>query len=274
MNLHSPVLASLLAALSLFAAQANAGTPAGQVTQLSGFVMAVKADGVLKVLSAQSVVEVGDTLTSEQDTYVRIDLADGRQAVLGPQTRLKIASVARLDLAEGQLQVLASATPGAGRLTIEAGETTVDAGAGSFNLFYRPDPAVALARRAYAQASLASAASPVRSDAGTALPVWERVAQVQIPSVPRAPSVPGALAPGLYVHVIDGLINLSNKGGSQQFSAGQFGFTPSVLRPPVIVPTNPGLKFTPPPVFSFSTPGGTSGSGGGSKAPAVDCEVR
>ena len=85
MNLHSPLIASLLAALSLFGAQAHAGTPAGQVTQLSGFVMAVKADGVLKVLSPQSVVEVGDTLTSEQDTYVRIGLADGRQAVLGPR---------------------------------------------------------------------------------------------------------------------------------------------------------------------------------------------
>ena len=81
---------------------------------------------------------MGDTLTSEQDTYVRIGLADGRQAVLGPQTRLKIASAARLELAEGQLQVVASASPGAGRLAIEAGETIVDAGSGSFDLFYRP----------------------------------------------------------------------------------------------------------------------------------------
>ena len=271
MNLQFPVLASFLAALSLCGAQAHAGTPAAQVTQLSGFVMAVKADGVLKVLSPQSVIDVGDTLTSEQDTYVRIGLADGRQAVLGPKTRLKIASAATLELAAGQLQVVASATPGAGRLAIEAGETTVDAGAGSFNLFYRPDPAVALARRAYAQASLASAASPVRSDAGTVLPVWERVAQVQIPSAPRAPAVPGALAPGLYVHVIDGLINLSNKGGSQQFSAGQFGFTPSFVQPPVVLPNNPGLKFTLPPVFSIST---SSSTGSANRSAAVDCEVR
>jgi hypothetical protein len=31
----------------------------------------------------------------------------------------------------------------------------------------------------------------------------------------------------LYVQVIDGLILLSNQGGTQQFSAGQFGFTPT-----------------------------------------------
>lgn len=74
------------------------------------------------------------------------------------------------------------------------------------------------------------------------------------------------------MQVIDGLINLSNKGGSQQFSAGQFGYTPSVTaRPSVIVPANPGIQFTLPAAFSQSTPGG---SGGGNKAAAVDCVVR
>ena len=273
MNLHSPVIAFLLAALSLFGAKAHAGTPAGQVSQLSGFVMAAKAGGVLKVLSPQSVVEVGDTLTSEQDTYVRIALADGRQAVLGPHTRLKIAGPLALELAAGQLQVLAGATPGAGRLIIEAGETTVDAGTGSFNLFYRPDPAAALARRAYSQASLASAANPVQSDAGMALPVWEKVAQASIP-IPTAP--PGGLAPGLHVYVLDGAINLSNKGGTQNFSAGQFGYTANVNHPPVIVPSNPGLKFTPPPAFASSYTGspGSPGGTGGTKSNTVDCEVR
>jgi hypothetical protein len=67
------------------------------------------------------------------------------------------------------------------------------------------------------------------------------------------PGVTGALAPGLYVHVIDGIINLSNKGGSQSFSAGQFGFTGSFVQPPVILPNNPGLKFSPPPSFSSTT---------------------
>jgi len=272
MNPHSPLIASLLAALSLFGAQARAGTPVGEVTQMSGFVMAVKAGGAPKVLSSQSVVEVGDTLMSERDTYVRLGLADGRQIVLGPDTRLRIAGAASFDLATGQLQVVAAGKPAAGRLTIEAGDTTVDAGTGSFDLFYRPDPAVALARRAYAQASLALAASAVRSDAGTAMPIWEKVAQVNIPSVPSAPAAPGGLAPGLYVHVIDGLINLSNKGGTQQFAAGQFGYTANFLQPPVIVPANPGLKFTPPPTFSASAPSGTGGGIG--KSAAIDCEVR
>jgi hypothetical protein len=84
----------------------------------------------------------------------------------------------------------------------------------------------------------------------------------------------GGLAAGLYVHVIDGIINLTNKGGSQSFSAGQFGYTASIIKPPVIVPANPGIRFSPPPAFSSSTAprGGTTTNS--DKPQAVDCEVR
>jgi hypothetical protein len=81
---------------------------------------------------------------------------------------------------------------------------------------------------------------------------------------------PGGLAPGLYVSVVDGLINLSNKGGSQNFAAGQFGFTANFNQPPVVLPRNPGIQFTPPPSFnSAGIQGPTLGKSG-----SVDCEVR
>jgi hypothetical protein len=278
MNHHSSSIAAFLFMLSLFGPQAaRAGPPAGQVTQLSGFVMAVKANGALKVLSPQSVVEAGDTLVSEENTYVRIGLADGRQAVLGPQTRLEFTSATALNLTTGQLQVVAAAPPGTGRLTIASGGTTVDAGTGNFNLFYRPDPATALARRAYAQASLASIASPVQSDAGTAFPLWEQVATTFIQQyVPAGGVLPnpgsGVRLPGLYVQVTNGAILVSNAGGSQNFSAGQFGFTPTFRSPPVLLPANPGLKFSPPPVFSAPAAGSTGSTA--AKSVEIDCEVR
>jgi len=272
MKHHFPAIASLLFMLSpLGSPAAHAGTPAGAVSQLSGFVMAVKANGSMKVLAPQSAVETGDTLVSEESTYVRIALADGRTAVLGPQTRLKFTSATTLSLAAGQLQVVAAAQPGAGRLAIEAGLTSVEAGAASFNLFYRPDPATAIAQRAYAQASLALASSAVQSDAGTDLPVGGLVAttfaaQYVPAAVPSAPPKP----PGLYVQVLDGLIHVTNPAGAQNFSAGQFGYTASVAQPPVVVPANPGIKFTPPPSFS-SAPASTPASG---KSTAIDCIVR
>jgi len=280
MNHDSTSIAALLLVLSLFGSQAaHAGTPAGEVTQLSGFVMAVKANGALKVLSPKSVVEAGDTLVSEEHTYVRIGLADGRQAVLGPQTRLEFINASTLNLTTGQLQVMAAAPPGAGRLTIAAGGTTVDAGSASFNLLFRPDPATSLAQRAYARASLAFAASPVQSDAGTELPLWEQIATTFIQQyVPAGGVLPnpgsGVRPPGLYVQVLDGLVNLTNAGGTQNFSAGQFGYTPSFSQPPVLLPVNPGIQFSPPPTFSSSAPASGSTGSTAAKSGDIDCEVR
>jgi hypothetical protein len=99
----------------------------------------------------------------------------------------------------------------------------------------------------------------------------ERSATRAVALLPRAADP--ALPPGLYVQVVDGLINLSNKPGGSQFSSGQFGFTGSVVQPPVIVPSNPGIQFTPPPAFS-SPSGPQSGSSNGGKPNTVDCEVR
>ncbi|VVE27801.1 hypothetical protein PAQ31011_03505 [Pandoraea aquatica] len=71
-------------------------------------------------------------------------------------------------------------------------------------------------------------------------------------SAGSSPIAPTGLAPGLYVQVIDGLVTLSNPAGAQVFQAGQFGFNPSYAVPPVVIPQNPGLLFTPP--VSFSPP--------------------
>lgn len=80
------------------------------------------------------------------------------------------------------------------------------------------------------------------------------------------------LPPGLYVQVIDGLVTLSNRGGTQNFAAGQFGFTPTPVQAPIVVPKNPGIQFTPPP--AFSAPPTVTGSASAPKPNAVDCEVR
>jgi hypothetical protein len=84
----------------------------------------------------------------------------------------------------------------------------------------------------------------------------------------------GGLNPGLYVQVLDGMINVKNGAGSQNFTAGQFGFTPGLQQPPVILPNNPGLQFNPPPSFG-STAGSQGNNGGnGGKPGDVDCIVR
>jgi hypothetical protein len=81
------------------------------------------------------------------------------------------------------------------------------------------------------------------------------------------------LPPGLHLQVTDGAIVVTNNGGSLGFQAGQFGFVPSVTQPPVIVPSNPGIQFTPPPAFNSGSGGPTASNGPGQGA-AVDCVVR
>ncbi|AWB88684.1 hypothetical protein [Homoserinimonas hongtaonis] len=69
-------------------------------------------------------------------------------------------------------------------------------------------------------------------------------------SSPPSSAMPaGSLAPGLYVQVVDGMIHVTNGSGQVGFSAGQFGFVPTTVRPPVLLPGNPGLIFSPPPTF-------------------------
>lgn len=91
--------------------------------------------------------------------------------------------------------------------------------------------------------------------------------------IQRNPTVPTPnLAPGLYVHVIDGLISVSNKAGTANFAPGQFGYTPSAFQAPVVLPNNPGLAFSPPVSFNAPLPASTASSA--SKSTTVDCEVR
>lgn len=90
-----------------------------------------------------------------------------------------------------------------------------------------------------------------------------------VPSV-TPPVIRPVRPPGLYVQVIDGAINMTNKGGTTNFTSGQFGYTPSFTQPPVALPTNPGIPFSAPPSFS----GPPTSSGAQPKSGAVSCIVR
>lgn len=250
---------------------------AGTVVQLSGPLLAKKADGAVRILSMKSEVESGDTLVTEKNTYAMVKFIDNSEITLKPSTTFKVENFsydagkpdgdnASFNLVKGGLRSVtgllgkrnkekfAMKTPSA---TIGIRGTTFIAE------WVEPSP------QAVAQAAAARQAWLMASTAALdgAMPIQPlMMAQGPLPG-------PTTINPGLYVQVIDGLILLSNQGGTQQFSAGQFGFTPTFQQPPVILPQNPGLKFSPPPIFNSSTP--QSGSNSSStKSNAVDCEVR
>jgi hypothetical protein len=285
--------------LVLGVAPAFAGVAIGTVTQLSGPLLVKHADGVLKALAVNAFVEQGDVLVSEKNTYAQLRFADDSEVTLGPDTLLKIEAytfnvnaVNNMDsifsMGRGSLQIKTglsgNARPDIIKLVVPnlldpTATVSLNRTAGTTVMAQYTAPApsrLALLDAKYLAARfpathLAWGESASRSDGPLlVLPSYRdqdvRLAQ----NTPPGPGA-GGLAPGLYVHVIDGIINLSNKGGTQNFSAGQFGFTASLVQPPVIVPTNPGIKFTPPPAFSAPP---SSNSGSGTKPKTVDCEVR
>ena len=230
----------------LVGAQASlawAAQVAGSIVQLSGPLMARKADGTVKVLALKSEVEPGDTLVAEKNTYALIRFIDKSEMTLKPNTTFKIEAFA-YDAArpEGDSASFSLVKGGVRSITGLLGKRNRDK-------FELKTPAATIGIR------------------GTTF-------VAQFTPVPPGGSAAPALAPGLYVHVIDGLIVLNNPAGAQQFGAGQFGYTPNVQQPPVILPHNPGLKFTPPPAFSNTPPVAGAAAGVVAKAAEIDCEVR
>jgi FecR protein. len=266
--------ARLIAGL-LVACTVAAAPSAGMVTNLEGPLLLQKTDGRVQAIARGAHVDAGDTLFTGTDGYAELVFADDSMAVMKPDTQLAIDAFsydasraqddrAQLTLAAGGLQM----TSGAIAARSEARHTLVTP-LGNINVtpstrFFVAYAAAPSAVAAYGRIHLAALSTGTLSDA----PMLPLVVAQATP-LPSS----GGLAPGLYVHVIDGLINLSNKGGTQNFAAGQFGYTASPIKPPMLVPNNPGLQFTPPPSFSSSSAPQNS-TGSGSKANTVDCEVR
>jgi hypothetical protein len=275
-------LSALLLSAGAWAAQA-----VGTVVNLSGPLLAKKADGTAKVLALKSAVEQGDTLISEKDTYARIKFIDNSEVTLKPNTQLKIDDFsfeedkpdkdnAAFNLVKGGLRAVTGTLGKRNKEKFGMNTPTATIGIRGtiFIAEYIPPDDNAVA--AYGMASMAALtpaaysdmAQDVRSD------VPPMAAPLEVLPLRLAQGVPGigGRAPGLYVQVLDGMIHLTNGGGTQNFAAGQFGFTPSFKQPPVVLPANPGMQFTPPPAFSSTT--GTQGTASNNQSSSVDCEVR
>ena len=239
-----PVLMAL--ALLCLGDAAQAQDAVGTVTHLGGLSTARRDDGSTRLLAPRSVVHEGEILVTEPGTYLEVRFLDDAMLTLGPDSRVQVtryswnpdnpaADRVELELQRGTLRSetgrLGKRNHDAIRIKVPGGEITVH---------------------------------------GTTF-VAQSVPGTSAAPSPPTPSLPTQPAPGLYVQVIDGMINVANGGGSTNFTAGQFGFVATATQPPVILPANPGMQFTPPPAFSATS--GTSGTAGG-KPGDVDCQVR
>jgi hypothetical protein len=247
------IKALLWLALMCLGAHAWAGQVAGTVMQLSGPLMVKKMDGKVKILAIKSEVEQGDTLLTEKDTYALIKLIDNSEITLKPNTSVVIEQFSyTAEQPDGDHAIFSLLKGGLRSVTGLLGKRNKER-------FEMKTPAATIGiRGTYFTAEYVSAG-------GYAAPGS---------SLPKTGSPAGpTLAPGLYTSVTTGQIVVSNPGGTLDIVAGQFGFTPNFRQPPVLLPVNPGIPFTPPPAFSAPPPS-AGAAFGANAAGAVDCIVR
>ena len=277
----------LLLAGVLIAARAQAAD-IGVMTNLSGPLLARTADGTVKVLAVGSTLELGETLLTRPQGYALASLADHTTVMLGPDSALTIGQYsfsaenpgqpgsAQLTLVHGQARIVAGLLGARGTDRLVLHTTLADINLHKADLIVSYSPAQA----APAQRPMAWSVAPQLPQAYNdyaAHAAWTSPEKVmaggRLIQVQNALGVGNSgLIAGLYVEVVDGMISVANSGGTQNFTAGQFGFTPGFQQPPVILPTNPGMQFNPPPIFSST--GGTQNGNGGGKPGDVQCVVR
>lgn len=285
-QLKNPIAIKAWLGLLLFcvASLGWAAQVAGTIVQLSGPLMARKADGAVRVLSMKSEVESGDTLVTEKNTYAMVKFIDNSEITLKPSTIFKVEN-----------------------FSYDAGKP--DGDNASFNLLKGGLRSVTglLGKRNKEKFSMKTPSATI-GIRGTTF-----IGEI----VDTTMRKPGGRAPGLYVQVLDGRIVLTNESGNVLVSAGQFGMAPIItvlppppppppttapinkdkqvgpvpgvrpleqapgapplpsetLAPPVLLPDNPGMEFSPSPVFNSST-----GPANTAKPPAkggdIDCVVR
>ena len=231
-------LAFVALGLASSAAWANTGT----VTQLSGTLSVVKADGSVRILSQKSEVVGGDTVNTQKDSYAQIKFTDGGTITLKPNSSMKIQQF-RFKQEEPDKDSFVFGL-------VKGGLRAVTGLVGK-----RGD------QDAYSMGT-ATATIGIR---GTSYGADDCLTT----PCPK-PGASDNLEPAVYVSVTDGEIIATNNAGSQSFLAGQFGAISDRNSRPRFLSTDPGLQFTPPATFIQSIMTGTAVSSGKSQ----ECVVR
>jgi hypothetical protein len=223
----SALLLAALLGLDAFAA------PAGEVTHVSGALLARKPDGSSKILAPQSKVESGDLLATAGDTYARVKFSDGGEVTLRPNTQFRIESFAYDQTNPTKDSALFS--------LIKGGLRTISGVIG------KRKPESYQMRTTVATIGIRGTNYGVLLCQGDCQNL--RNAEGQVPQ------------DGLHLDVAQGAISVTNPGGVKILSVGQFGLVQNNSVPMNLVPPGQGA--------TGNTPGFDSGPGGGSKAECV-----
>lgn len=185
----------------------------GTLTHMSGVVSVLKANGTSVPGMPGTKALVGDTVVTGTGGYVRMEMTDGGEVVLRPDSQLKIESYRYAHEKPTEDSFVFS--------MLKGGLRTVTGLIGKRGN-----------RDAY-ELKTATATIGIR---GTQFDL--RVCQANC----------GSLADGTYLAVRFGAVQTTNAQGTLPVAAGQVAFVPPQTAP-VILPRDPGIGFTPPAVI-------------------------
>lgn len=200
-------------AVFLFSLGAATAWADGTLTHFSGPVAVERADGNVVSASAGLKVSTGDTVVTGVGAYARLEMTDGGEMVLRPDTRLKIDDYKFNTAKPAEDSFLFRMVKG-GLRTV----TGLIGKRGNKDAYRLDTPTATIGIR------------------GTQFDV--RVCQANC----------GALADGTYLAVRFGAVHTANDHGALDIAAGQVAHVPRQT-PPVMLPRDPGVGFTPPPVI-------------------------
>lgn len=216
-----------------------AGTFAGTVTHLSGPLFVTKAGGATKVLARNSVVEEGDTISTEKGTYARIKFSDNSEITLRPNTRITITRYSYEQAKPKEDNAVFGLVKGGLRAVTGA------VGKRGNQDSYRMNTPVAT------------------------IGIRGTVYEIRLCRKNEENDC-GVNPDGLYLFVFEGNIVAGNDAGSKNIGASQYGYAADVKSEPQILPGKPAIDFSIPPI---SPGGGQEDYGRSEKAPS-DCVVR
>lgn len=197
---------ALIAAAGLLFSADYALAAAATVTNMNGTVSAQKADGSVRLLSQKSEVDVGDVLTTEQNSFARLKFTDGGEITMRPGTVLNINAYQFEESKPKEDSFIFDLVKGGFR-TI----TGLIGKRGNRDAYRANSPTATIGIRGTDYGSLLCQANC------------------------------GKLPDGQYIDVKQGKINVSNRAGSLDVDVGQFAYVKDANTAPVLLPGDPGL---------------------------------
>ena len=185
----------------------------GTITHLSGSVSVRSADGRIVPGAPGVKVTQGDTAMTGAGGYVRIEMTDGGEMVLRPNAMLKIEAY-----------------------SFEPGKPESDSFIFSMLRGGLRTVTGLISKRGDKDSYKLRTGTATIGIRGTQFDLRVCLADC------------GTLADGTYVAVKSGAVLAANTAGNQLVSSGQVAFVPPIL-PPIILPRDPGIGFTPPSVI-------------------------